>query len=126
MFRMPAEWDPHEGTWLAWPHNKEHWPGNFDPIPKVYAEIIRILASNERVFVCVNDSAMEQTARNVLKDSGISAHLLDQVIFYHIPTDSSWARDFGPIFVRDSDGNRVITDWIFNSWGGKYPSMGSR
>jgi agmatine deiminase len=121
MFRMPAEWEPHEGTWLAWPHNKEHWPGNFEPIPKVYSEVIRILASNEKVFVCVNDSTMEEAARRVLKENGVSAALIDQVIFQHIPTNSSWTRDFGPIFVRDSDGNRVITDWIFNSWGGKYP-----
>ena len=55
------------------------------------------------------------------KENGVSAALMDQVIFHHIPTNSSWTRDFGPIFVRDSGGNRVITDWIFNSWGGKYP-----
>jgi agmatine deiminase len=118
MFRMPAEWEPHEGTWLAWPHNKDHWPGNFDPIPKVYAEMIRILASSEKVFICVNDAAAEDVARSVLRKNGANS---DQVIFHHIPTNSSWTRDFGPIFVRDSNGNRVITDWIFNSWGGKYP-----
>ena len=118
MFKMPAEWELHEGTWLAWPHNKEHWPGNFDPIPKVYSELIRILASSEKVFICINDAAAEETARKVLKENGVNS---DQVIFHHIPTNSSWTRDFGPIFVRDSNGNRVITDWIFNSWGGKYP-----
>ncbi len=118
MYKMPAEWEPHEGTWLAWPHNKEHWPGNFDPIPKIYAEMIRILGSSEKVFVCVNDAAMEDAARNVLNKNGANS---DRVIFHHIPTNSSWTRDFGPIFVRESDGNRVITDWIFNSWGGKYP-----
>jgi agmatine deiminase len=118
MFKMPAEWEPHEGTWLAWPHNKDHWPGNFDPIPKVYAEMIRALACCEKVFVCVNDAASEDDARNVLRENGADS---DQVIFHHIRTNSSWTRDFGPIFVRDSNGNRVITDWIFNSWGGKYP-----
>ncbi|HSE41918.1 MAG TPA: agmatine deiminase family protein, partial [Acidobacteriota bacterium] len=55
------------------------------------------------------------------KENDVSSALLDRVIFHHIPTDSSWTRDFGPIFVRDADGNQVITDWIFNSWGGKYP-----
>jgi agmatine deiminase len=118
MYKMPAEWEPHQGTWLAWPHNEEHWPGNFAPIPVVYAEIIRTIASSEKVFICVNDSAMEEAARNVLKQNNISSH---NVIFHHIPTNSSWARDFGPIFVRDAEGNLVITDWIFNSWGGKYP-----
>jgi agmatine deiminase len=115
---MPAEWEQHEGTWLAWPHNKEHWPGNFEPIPGVYSEMIRVLASSEKVFICVNDAAAEETARKVLKENGVDS---DQVIFHHIPTNSSWTRDFGPIFVRDPDGNKVITDWIFNSWGGKYP-----
>ncbi len=121
MYRMPAEWEPHEGTWLAWPHNEDHWPGNFSPIPRVYAAIIRALAASEKVFVCVNDEAMEQTARKVLQETEFSSVLLEQVSFLRIATDASWSRDHGPIFVRDQDGNLVITDWIFNSWGGKYP-----
>ncbi|MCI0412312.1 agmatine deiminase family protein [bacterium] len=121
MFRMPAEWEPHEGTWLAWPHNEDHWPGNFAPIPRVYAEIIRALVTSEDVFLCVNDADMEEFARMVLKENGITSVVLDRVRFLHIRTDSSWTRDFGPIYVRDPDGNPVITDWIFNSWGGKYP-----
>jgi agmatine deiminase len=118
---MPAEWELHKGTWLAWPHNEEHWPGNFAPIPPLYAEIIRILASTEQVFVCVNNSSTEESARALLKQSGVSSILLDQARFLQIPTDSSWTRDFGPIFVRNPAGDLVITDWIFNSWGGKYP-----
>jgi agmatine deiminase len=118
---MPAEWERHHGTWLAWPHNEDHWPGNFTPIPRIYAEFIRVLASNENVFVCVNDSAMEETARNLLRESDVRRALLDRIIFQHFPTNSSWTRDFGPIFVRDPNGNPVITDWIFNSWGRKYP-----
>lgn len=117
---MPAEWDPHEGTWLAWPHNKDHWPGNFTPIPRVYAEIVRALASVEKVFICVNNPSMEQGARAVLQQSGLKADLLEQVFFFHIPTDASWSRDHGPIFVRDADGNLTILDWIFNAWGQKY------
>src|SRR5262249_20129328 len=84
---MPAEWEPHEGTWLAWPHNKDHWPGNFDPIPHVYAEIIRVLASSEKVFICVNNPSMEQNAREVLQQSGLKSNLFEQIFFFHIPTD---------------------------------------
>ena len=83
--------------------------------------MVRVLAVNEDVFVCVNDSAMESSARSILQEAGLTSGLLERVIFQTIPTDSSWTRDFGPIFVRNPDGNSTITDWIFNSWGGKYP-----
>ena len=119
-YTMPAEWEPHEGTWLAWPHNKDHWPGNFDPIPRLYAKIISLLASSEKVFVCVNDAVMEQSARKILQEAEMNAERFERVHFYHIPTDASWSRDHGPIFVRDQNGNLVVTDWIFNSWGKKY------
>ena len=117
---MPAEWEPHEGTWLAWPHNVDHWPGNFEPIPRVYAEIIRALASSEKVFVCVNDAQMEMFAKQIMKQARLQQELLDNVFFFIIPTDASWSRDHGPIFVKDRDGSLIITDWTFNAWGGKY------
>ena len=64
---MPAEWEPHEATWLAWPHNHDDWPGKFEPIPWVYAEIIRNLSKHERVELIVNDAAAEKRARKILK-----------------------------------------------------------
>lgn len=115
---MPAEWESHEGTWIAWPHLKDHWPGYFEPIPRVYVEMIRALRSGEKVFVCVNDAAMEKDARSLLGKGNVS---LDNVFFHHIPTNASWARDHGPIFVRDSKGELVVTDWIFNGWGNRWP-----
>lgn len=117
---MPAEWEPHEGTWIAWPHNRAHWPGKFDPTPLNYVEIVQALAESEKVFICVNDRKMEDEARSFLTRGGLSDELLKNVSFYQIPTDSSWMRDIGPIFVRDSKGKLVITDWIFNAWGDKY------
>jgi agmatine deiminase len=120
-YRMPAEWEDHEGTWLAWPHNEEHWPGNFAPIPNVYATIVRELALREKVFVCVNNGAMEEQARQELKRAEITSDLWRHIVFFHIPTNASWSRDHGPIFVKNQKGQIVITDWIFNSWGGKYP-----
>lgn len=113
-YRMPAEWEPHEGTWLAWPHLKEHWPGNFPPIPAVFAEMTRALATSEKVFICVNDETMEREARALIGD-------LSNIFFYRIPTNSSWIRDYGPIFVRDAEGKLIITDWIFNGWGNRWP-----
>lgn len=121
LFQMPAEWELHEATWLAWPHNKEHWPGKFSSIPPVYAKIIKALAKSEKVFVCVNDKNMENDAREVLTQSGATNSELNNIIFYRIPTDASWSRDHGPIFVRDDKGKLVILDWIFNCWGEKYP-----
>ncbi len=114
----PAEWEPHTGTWIAWPHNRDHWPDKFEPIPGVFAEIIQKLTQGEKVFLLVNDEAMDQEARRVLNEKNV---LMSQVTFVRIPTNTSWTRDYGPIFVRDTQGKLSITDWIFNSWGNKYP-----
>ncbi|HEV2113150.1 MAG TPA: agmatine deiminase family protein, partial [Terriglobales bacterium] len=95
-YRMPAEWEPHAATWLAWPHNESDWPGKFEAIPFVFAEIVRYLARVERVHICVQSRAMEKRARKVLQDVGArlgSAH------FHHWSTDRIWTRDSGPIFV---------------------------
>ena len=56
---MPAEWEPHEATWIAWPHNRDDWPGRFTPIPWVYGEIVRKLAAVERVRILVQSPALE-------------------------------------------------------------------
>lgn len=118
-FLMPAEWEPHEATWIAWPHNKKHWPENFGPIPGVFAEMVKALAESEKVFICVNNASMEKEARDILKEKKIDTQ--KNVQFFHIPTNASWSRDHGPIFVRDENKKLLITDWIFNSWGRKYP-----
>src|SRR5712671_7465920 len=69
-YRMPAEWEPHESTWLAWPHFRGDWPGKFDPIPWVYAEVIRNLAPHEGVELVVPDAATEAKARKILDKAG--------------------------------------------------------
>ncbi|MFA4873055.1 MAG: agmatine deiminase family protein [Patescibacteria group bacterium] len=115
---MPAEWEPHKGTWIAWPHNRDHWPGKFDSIPGVFAEIIQKLTKSEKVFLLVNDDAMEQEARRILNEKNT---LMSQVEFVQIPTNTSWTRDYGPIFIRDTQGKLSVMDWIFTSWGNKYP-----
>jgi agmatine deiminase len=99
-YRMPAEWEPHAATWLAWPHYKLDWPGKFEPIPWVYAEIIRYLSRGERVEVIVKDAAAEKGARKVLK----RAHALNEnVRFHRWPTNRVWTRDSGCAFVCGAD-----------------------
>jgi agmatine deiminase len=110
---MPAEWDRHEATWLAWPHNPEDWPGKFQAIPWLYAEIVRLLAGHERVHLIVQNGKEESRARGILRRSGAN---LDQVSFHQWPTDRVWMRDSGPIFVRNVEGQVAITDWRFNAW----------
>ena len=119
-YRMPAEWEPHEATWLAWPHNPEDWPGKFQPIPWVYAEIVGHLARVEDVHVLVDDAGAEKRARRILKRSGAD---LARVHFHPWPTDRVWTRDSGPIFVRRNEPGKdsvAITNWKFNAWA-KYP-----
>jgi len=110
---MPAEWEPHEATWLAWPHNPEDWPGKFASIPWLYAEIVRLLAARERVHLIVENAAMERRVRSMLKRAGAQ---LDSVTFHSWPTDRGWTRDSGPIFVRDASGQIALTNWQFNAW----------
>lgn len=113
MYVMPAEWETHHSTILAWPHNEEDWPGKFEPISWVYAEIIRNLTQVERVRLLVRDKKMHAAAKDILKRAGVK---LSQVDFYIIPTDRVWLRDSGPIFVRDNKNKKLALDWRFNAW----------
>ena len=117
-YRMPAEWERHEASWLAWPHNPEDWPGKFQPIPWVYAEIVRLLAAHEHVHILVEDARAEGRAESILRRAGAN---LDRVSFHQWPTNRSWTRDSGPIFVRSSEGRVGLTNWHFNGWA-KYPT----
>jgi agmatine deiminase len=112
-YRMPAEWERHEATWLAWPHNPEDWPGKFQPIPWLYAEIVRLLSQRERVHIIVQHAAEQRRAKSILKRAHAN---LDNVSFYQWPTDRVWTRDSGPIFVRNQQGEVGITNCKFNAW----------
>ncbi len=116
-YRMPAEWEPHEATWLAWPHNPEDWPGKFQAIPWLYAEIVRLLAAKEQVHLLVQDGKEQGRATSVLERAHAN---IDNVSFHQWPTDRVWIRDSGPIFVRNAEGQIAITNWRFNAWA-KYP-----
>jgi len=110
---MPAEWEPHEATWLAWPHERSDWPGKFAPIPWVYADIVKRLAAVEKVRIFIEDATAEKSARRVLDKCGAN---IDAVEFYRHPTNRSWTRDYCPIFVRNARGEVAITNWLFNGW----------
>jgi agmatine deiminase len=117
---MPAEWAPHAATWIAWPHNPEDWPGKFQPIPWVYAEIVRHLSRVEDVHILVNDLAAERRATGILKRGGAN---LARTHFHRWPTDRVWLRDSGPVFVKrargsvkDAQGDLAVTNWKFNAW----------
>lgn len=112
-FRMPGEWEPHEATWLAWPHERTDWPGKFAAILWVYGEIVRHLSRVERVRILIEDAEAEQRARRILKKTGAQ---LEAVEFFHVATDRSWTRDFCPIFVVNDAGERAILNWRFNGW----------
>jgi agmatine deiminase len=118
---MPAEWEPHRGTWLSWPHKEASWPGRFAPVPGVFATMVRALADREEVHVNVAGPSMEASVRGLLADAGADA---GNVFFHHNPTNDAWCRDHGPIFVQRTQGGRreqAIVDWGYNAWGGKYP-----
>jgi agmatine deiminase len=117
-YAMPAEWAPHRATWIAWPHNKEDWPGKFGPIPWAYAEMVRVLSRNERVCILVQNADLRSQAKAILKMNGVD---LKKVDFYVVPTDRVWTRDSGAIFVRNAAGEKIATHWKFNGWA-KYPN----
>jgi agmatine deiminase len=110
---MPAEWEPHEATWIGWPHELTDWPGKFAPIPWVYGEIVRHLARVERVRILVENAVAESKARAVLKKSGADLAAVD---FSRVPTNRGWTRDFGPLFVKNVAGRVAMTHWMFNAW----------
>ena len=111
--RMPAEWEPHRATWIAWPHHGPDWPGKLDAIPWVYAEIVRLLARHEPVEILCSSQDLLETARACL-----SAHAVrqDHVRLHVVPTDRVWLRDSAPTAVFDASGRVVLLDFAFNAW----------
>ena len=112
-YRLPAEWEPHEATWLVWPQNVSDWPGKFSGIERVYREIVSHLSESEKVRIIVDPGGTQKRAEGFLR--GESTDLVN-VEFYECPTDRSWIRDSGPFFARDDSGELSILDFGFNGW----------
>jgi agmatine deiminase len=124
-FRMPAEWEPHIGTWFTWPRPEGiSFPDKYDTVPPVYADLIRRLVEVEEVHINVWDAEKELLVKELLRANNAP---VDRVHFHHFQAYEPWCRDHGPIFVvRDARGaggkrERAIVDWGYNAWGGKYP-----
>ena len=119
-YRMPAEWEPHAATWLAWPHNADTWPDGLERVRRTWVEMIRALAGGERVDLLVNDAASEAEAAAALQRGGVDA---GGVAFHRIPTVDVWIRDYGPTFVTRAGPSEALAlvNWRFNAWGMKYP-----
>ncbi|WP_183576995.1 agmatine deiminase family protein [Mucilaginibacter sp. X5P1] len=118
-FHFPAEWAPHTATWLSWPHKEESWPGKIGMIYSKYAEFVKVLTEGELVRINVVDEQMAAFAKEQLLAAGVD---LTKVEFFEFPTNDAWCRDHGPAFLINSDTKeKVIVDWGYNAWGGKYP-----
>jgi agmatine deiminase len=117
-YRMPAEWEQHEATWIGWPHNKTDWPGKFAPIPWVFGEMARKISQGEIVrIIAVPD--VQRQAKSVLKRIGVDFKMVE---FFNYPTNRGWTRDFGPIFVKKTDPRTevAIVRFRFTAWA-RYP-----
>ena len=110
---MPAEWEPHRATWIAWPHHEPDWPTKFEPIPWVYAEMVRVLAEHEPVEILCQSADGVESARTILNAHAVRT---DRVRLHVVPTDRVWLRDSAPTGVIDQSGNVVLLNWAFNGW----------
>ena len=110
MRRWPAEWEPHEATWIAWPHHEPDWPGKLAPIPWVYAEIVRVLHRNERVEILCHDDSVRQSAQRHLDAHGVT----NNYRLHLAPTDRVWLRDSSPTWVENK--KLELVNWRFNAW----------
>ena len=120
-YRFPAEWEEHEATWLSWPHKEESWPDRIQLIYPAYAQFIAELTKGEKVRINVKDEAMKAFALSHIEKTDAD---LSQVEFYFFETNDAWCRDHGPAFLLNKNNpanQKVIVDWGFNAWGGKYP-----
>ena len=121
-YRMPAEWEPHAATWLAWPHNEETWPGRLPQVQAIFLAMIEALHQEETVHLLVNDAASAARVGRLIRERGFD----DRAIRLHeIPTADACLRDSGPIFLTGADRQPPLaaSAWRFNAWGGKYADL---
>jgi agmatine deiminase len=130
VYRMPPEWARHVACYLAWPHNRDTWPGKFDIIPPIYAKMVAKIARFDPVRLAVTDASQLDAVRDMIRDAARRTEKEAPgptlpIDVFHLPTNDAWARDHGPIFVNSVGraslpANQLALDWRFNSWGEKY------
>jgi agmatine deiminase len=111
-FRMPAEWDAHEATWVAWPSHEDLWGENLAPTREAFARLVAAIAEGETVEVLVPDETQERAARAALPAKNVRTH--------RVPFGDIWLRDTAPLFLRGPLGEPATVRFGFNGWGGKY------
>ncbi|MFH1276005.1 MAG: agmatine deiminase family protein [Candidatus Woesearchaeota archaeon] len=119
-FRMPAEWEPQEAVWLAWPHNEWSWGDKLSAAQKVYCQFIKIIHHGQRVHLLVKSEEDKTKINFLLKKESIT---LSKIIFYIIPTVDTWVRDYGPTFLVNKEQKLAMVNWTFNAWGRKYKTF---
>ena len=121
-FQFPAEWEPQAAVWLSWPHRRKTWPGQFRPVPGVFANVVAQISRFEDVRINCG-AALQPRARRLCAAAGAD---MARVTFFDHPTNDAWCRDHGPIFLKHRQtGEVALTDWRYNAWGGKYPPYDS-
>ncbi len=123
-YRWPAEWEPHAGTWIAWPHNEQTWPGEFTHIPAIFQQLIATLLQWEPVHLLASEPVIARQARDRLEP--LTTSTPHQLYWHDIATNDAWIRDFGPTFLVGNPSDAAASqlagiDWPYNAWGGKYP-----
>ena len=119
-YYFPAEFAPHTATWLSWPHKEASWPDKINAIFPYYSQFVKELTRGERVCINVNNEALKSFAAGHLQQAGVD---LNKIEFFMHPTNDAWCRDHGPAFLINPNAaqKKVIVDWNYNAWGGKYP-----
>ncbi len=112
-WRMPAEWERHDATWISWPHHEPDWPRKLEAVRWAYAEIVRVLADHERVEILCQNESVRDSATSMLTAHGITMQNVNLTL---VSTDRVWLRDSGPSFVWNSNGAVEIIAWDFDAW----------
>lgn len=118
-FYFPAEWHPHEATWLSFPINKDTWENRFEKIYPSYLKFISTISKSEMVKINANDTKTIKIIEGLFEKFEIDT---TNIKLYEHQTNDSWCRDHGPaILINRYNSQRLIIDWEYNAWGGKYP-----
>ena len=119
-YRMPAEWEPHDAVWLAWPHDTTSFP-DLDQAESAFTDFVGAIHTSERVELLVRDAPMQDKATRLLRDRRVE---FGQVQFHVTDYADIWFRDYGPIFIVNREAQQLaITKWVFNAWGNKYKEL---